>query len=316
MGKKRLFLANFNITFGQKNEPLLEHFEDVFIPALAGGVVRRKGDDTYIFENIRLFELDGDEFVLACYFVKDTIVEIKSRHTQKGLVYTNESYPSAPFSILVVFLKNHRALLVKNQKESPDVRSLNATINYVLKKYIFNTNKGKKEEEKLPYALVNIVNLPSEGAITEYLDRVKKIKELILRLYPLNPEIPVNNILEGIETEIEELGASGGKIIVNSPTDKTKVVKLLTDTKGLVEPSLKVEYKNGGVGTLKSEDFTLSLEVDVSDGAVFTEQVTEIIEYGRKIPEMTQRVAESSGEYNKFVNVLKRLKEQLNRGTA
>lgn len=303
-------LANFNITFGKEYDPLLEHFEDIFIPALTSGNVRTKSNDRYLFMNVKVFEISEGEFILSGYFVKDTIVEIRSKHTEKGLVYTNEMYPSAPFSIFVVFLKNHRALLVKNQKESPDVRSLNATINHILKKYIKDINENREPREKLPYAQVNIVNLPSKNALIDNLEQVKKVKELVLRFYPLNNDIPVDDILDGIGNEIKGVGGSGGRLIVNSPSKKEEIVKLLTETQGMVEPSLTVEYINGGTGRLKNEDFSLAMEVDIPEEVTFKKQIEAIVSYKDSVPEINEVSQENLSWYQKSLDMLKRLKTQ------
>ena len=33
MEEKTMYFANFNITFGEKDEPMLSHVEDIMIPA-------------------------------------------------------------------------------------------------------------------------------------------------------------------------------------------------------------------------------------------------------------------------------------------
>lgn len=41
INKKYLYLANFNCTFGDKNCPMLEYFEEIIYPAFTSGVKRK-----------------------------------------------------------------------------------------------------------------------------------------------------------------------------------------------------------------------------------------------------------------------------------
>jgi len=45
MEEKSMQFANFNITFGQNDEPMLSHFEDVLFPAFTSGYIRGKKDE-------------------------------------------------------------------------------------------------------------------------------------------------------------------------------------------------------------------------------------------------------------------------------
>lgn len=48
----------------------------------------------------------------------------------------------------MIFLKNHRMVLVKNQKGSPDIRSFKSTFSGVIHKYISIENKCRKEKHQ------------------------------------------------------------------------------------------------------------------------------------------------------------------------
>lgn len=303
-----MLLANFNITFGVNNEPLLERFEDIFLPAITSGLEQIKKEDKYLLMNVRILEIEANEFILAGFIVKDTIVEVRSKNTDEGLIYTNESYPSAPFSIFVVFLKNHRAFLVKNQRESPGIGSLNTLIQFLLKRYTYNINVKKTKNEKLPYPLVNIVNLPSKTAIKDNLDRVEKIKELVLKVYPLNRDIPVNDILAGINEEIQDMGGSGASLIINSPTIKSKVVDFLSNAGGEVVPSMKVDYYGGGSGTLKNDKFSLTMDIEVPESDDVDKKIEGIAKYRNTIEEINETSPENLELYKSKLGMLQRLK--------
>lgn len=61
-------------------------------------------------------------------------------------------------------------ILVRNESQSPDIRSFQATIRSLLYNYISNENqKIKEKDKKLPHALVNIVDIPLPQDIEETL---------------------------------------------------------------------------------------------------------------------------------------------------
>ena len=52
---KKMFLANFNLTFGLKEEPLLKWLDEFVIPALNSGIRREMSDKrTMMFENVNI----------------------------------------------------------------------------------------------------------------------------------------------------------------------------------------------------------------------------------------------------------------------
>lgn len=189
--EKIMHYANFNITYGPTEDPMLTHFEDIIWPAFLSDFKRGKKNEHPLFylSDIALKEISGD-MVLVGNYIKDTQYDIRTTVQNGELVSTPSSVPTAPYSRFIIFLKNHRMILVRNESQSPDIRSFQATIRSLLYNYISNENqKIKEKDKKLPHALVNIVDIPLPQDIEETLKDVSKINWLKIRFFPLNNDI-------------------------------------------------------------------------------------------------------------------------------
>ena len=143
--EKTVQFGNFNVTFEDKNnieQPMLNYFLDIVYPAFTAGIKRGKKDPVYSFLNVRVREISG-ELVLIGDFVKDTRYDIYSQIKGNQLESVREEVITAPFSRFMIFLINHRMVLVKNESKSPDLRSFNSTVEFVLHEFV------KKENEKI-----------------------------------------------------------------------------------------------------------------------------------------------------------------------
>ena len=166
--EKKVSVANFNVVFMTENEerPLLDFFDIILMPALKSGITRHQGNNTYLLMDIEVKTDEYDDYVLTGLIVKSTILEVKSMFDEYGnLVERDDVYPTAPFSTFVIYLKNHRMILVENQKGSPSLDNFRSTVKYMLDTYIARENHRRVEcnEEQLPIPLVSIVGIPHKG---------------------------------------------------------------------------------------------------------------------------------------------------------
>lgn len=143
--EKIMHYANFNITYGPTEDPMLTHFEDIIWPAFLSDFKRGKKNEHPLFylSDIALKEISGD-VVLVGNYIKDTQYDIRTTVQNGELVSTPSSVPTAPYSRFIIFLKNHRMILVRNESQSPDIRSFQATIRSLLYNYISNENQKIK----------------------------------------------------------------------------------------------------------------------------------------------------------------------------
>lgn len=262
-------IANFNVTFGDKDRPLLEYFEEIVYPAFRGGFVRKLKQssgqfDKYYFIDVEIVEAKKDDFFLTGKIIKDTILEVKSKIENQRLVSADEHYPSAPYSTFYISLKNHRMILIRNQKGSPNIKSFGATASVIMKEFVKERNNEIKEkrldEEKielLPYARVKVVGIPMKSDLKEALKGVSKMKKLKLKMYPLNGDLDLNEMVQSLSLDLRNsVGSKTGNITLNSPESKKGVIELIDASQGVFETTLDVEYPDKSKDTITNDKYS------------------------------------------------------------
>jgi hypothetical protein len=246
MEVKQMMIADLNVVFGKNEEPLLVWMDDIMLPALQSGIVREANEDTrYLFDECIIYEY-GNDLVLRGILIKDTVLDVKSEYTNEGLKKANKRFPYSPYSIFMIFLRNHRMILVKNQSESPDIRSFKASLWYLLRTYIRQENSRRKKEGEslLPHVVLNVSGIKTSQSVKRSLEDVEKITELTFKFYPLNAEWDYDPIFGGIDSKIRKvINARGGRMTFPSPESKQGVADVIEQTEGLVKTTMKVQYK-------------------------------------------------------------------------
>lgn len=312
---KTAYVANFNLTFGSDNLPMLTQFEKLIFPAFTRDYKeenKKKNKKTkFFFEQVKLTNVKG-EFVLAGLIVKSTSLEVKSRIIDGELVRTDEVYPSDPYSYFLINLKNHRMVLVKNQKGSPTLGNFSSTARDVLFRYIREQNSIiDNKDEKLPLPHLNVVAIPFEGSIEEQLKDVKKINNITLKFYPRNGDIMENETVDELTETLIALGSKTGYLRFNSPQNKENVSKVVKDTKGLLKPTVKVQFKNGTSGTLKDDSFTEVMSIPVNEEETFLQNIDVIAGKVMNKEEFIETSPENKRIYDRFFTKIERLYNKL-----
>ncbi|MEG0773898.1 hypothetical protein [Clostridium sp.] len=306
MNEKQVSLANFNCTFGVKEEPMLNYLEEFVLPAFTSGIVREISEDTEFFlENVKLIEFEPEKFALAGLIVKSTVLEVKSKREDGKLKLTDFKYPADPFSIFIIFLENHRMVLVKNQKGSPDLRSFSATVKYIMRKYQVTENGQREKENKLPFARLNVVDLPSLDSIAKKLEDVKKIKRLIMKIYPTNGDFDFNDTIDGLLEQLENVGGNTSSYIINSPTQINNVGQLISDTQGIVKSKLEVVYKSGSTGNITNKGFSDNFKMKFELENNIEKDSSKIIELVKFKDQLFKVSPDNSGNYKRKIPFLK-----------
>lgn len=259
---KRTAIANFNVVFLEEKDeekPLLEYFGEIVMPAFTSGITRKTGDATYLVMDAKVILDKDEEYVLTGLIVKSTTLEIKSQFDEKGeLISLDNVYPTAPFSTFAIYLKNHRMVLVQNQKGSPTIDNFRSTVKHIMTQYVQTKNRERDENEALPIPLVSVVGIPPRGGISGALKDVEKIKTLTLRFFPLNGDgdISFSKTSHAMLHEYRKLvGAKTGSVNYNSPKDMIGVEKLIEASEGTVEPVIVAKYPNeAGEKTIKNDE--------------------------------------------------------------
>lgn len=314
MSMKQMVIADLNVVFGKNEEPLLQRLDDIVVPALKSGIMRKASENTrYLFEDCDIVEM-GSEFILKGVLIKDTILDVMSEYTEEGLRKTDKHFPSSPYSVFIVFLKNHRMLLVKNQSGSPDIRSFKTSFKYVLREYIHNENQVKRESKEvlLPHVKATVTGIKTSQSVKAALQDVEKVTELTFQFYPLNAEWDIDPIFGGIDESIRKvIGSKRGKMIFPSPESKDGVADVIEQTEGLVKSKLKVLYKEDSkkgksqsTGTIKDNEISNVCNIEI-DGEL-DESLEELYTYKKEFRSLNVESKNNLILYEEYLKKRKR----------
>lgn len=317
MEEKLLYCANFNATFGDKELPMLEYFEEIIYPAFKSGFIRGKEDTLpyYFFDNIVLKTYENDRVVLCGNLIKNTELKRKTLLENGQITSSPYTMETSPYSRFVIFLDNHRLILVKNESDSPDTRSFEATVKEVVNRYIREENRRRKKEmdsvkdsraELLPKATIRVIDTPSEEEIKKVISEAYKIVSLTLNFFPLNNDDDPSGLYENLRKELENLESRTGRVTFNSPQSKEGVIKVLDQTNGLADPNLKIRDENKNERKISKKDFKIQERIPLAKD-LSEENDTYIIQNGLKNPKMGILSAANKTLYLEKIPMLNRL---------
>ena len=244
---KNMSYANFNITFGKDETPMLEHFFDVIYPAMTSDYKRSSSDGKthFLFNDVKIIEHDGDLYLIG-NFIKNTKFEVKTVMKEDALISEHKEFPTAPHSKFIIFLKNHRMVLIKNESSSPDIRSFQSTLRALLFNYILTKNMSIEDKnKKIPPALVNVINMPISLGLSDVFKNISIIKELRFKFFPLNGDINFSPLAESIGEDMKKLGVKSTYVSFTSPSNSQETQDMINDSIGLAEFRIKAEDKSG-----------------------------------------------------------------------
>ena len=263
MDEKNMQFANFNITFGKDDAPMLEHFSDIIFPAFSGNYIRGKRDSVprYSFGGIQIKEIDN-EYVMVGNYIKETQYKVVTTVQEGVLASTPADIPTAPYSRFVVFLKNHRMILVRNETASPDIRSFQATVREILNQYIRDVNRERDQNNKLPIAIAHIVDIPLKDSIADVLKNVNKVSWFKLRFFPLNNDLDPTPLAQHIREKMGKAGSKTANIVFNSPGSKKGISEMIAETGGMAVASLQIVDNDGEKRRIKEGSFSSTAKIE------------------------------------------------------
>ena len=317
MTKFQMNIANFNLTYGKEEYPMLKFFEEIVYPAFKANLKREYENSNFFFMNIKLVETFNG-LALTGILVNDTEIDINSiyNHNTNELDSTNEVYSSAPYSLFYIFLKNHRMIYIKNQKESPSLNTFSATTRFILKEYRKKENYQRRErnEELLPVIHLNVVGIPNKNDLLTELENVERIKQLHIRFYPLNGDDKTdinkisNNLLDTALKMREFSGSSTGNINFNSPKNKKNVAEFVSNLRGNAESTLDTTFKDGSHRKIKTNTVkqNINFQVKGKDSKQIDKNREKVLEHAKNISEITDTSKNNESLYNRIKNKLKK----------
>lgn len=300
--QKNLYMANFNCTFGEENSPLLNYFEEIVEPAFFGDYEKTTSKNTYFFHNIKLNEYLPGKLAISGIIVKKTILEVKSLLDKEtgNIIKKNDKIPSDPFSYFILFLENHRMVLVKNQAGSPNLKNFESLARHNLKEASIAYCGNIKNS--IPVNL-NIGSLPSEHRIDEELDKLAVINEMVLKLYPLNGDI--DNVYGGLREELTKLGSPEGYSVTKSPKNVENVKETLKEGRGIFKATLKGKGIHGEKISIDNDSVAAIIPIHINEDMGIEENIENIFEEAEQREELKEMSEDNKNIYARFVNKIK-----------
>lgn len=310
MDSKNTAFANFNVTFGDKEEPLLEHFMDIIYPAFISDIKRKykvstKGEElNMLFYDVKIVAVEEENYVLTGKLIKDTELDVYNQLEDGILTSTDEHYRSAPYSVFYIYLKNHRMVLIQNQNGSPDLRAFRLTANHIINTFI--KEKNKETGNKLPYAMLNVVGMPAKELLDEKFSNIKKVEKMVLRFYPLNGDLELADLIHDVSIDLRRaVDAKTGSIITNSPANKTAVAELMESTYGIVDVSVQARLNNSEKCKITNDSISTKTSVVMTEKEINSPKTVHAKFKNNK--GLVYTSAENSELYDKVKHVIKKI---------
>ena len=278
-----LEFANFTCKFGEKN--LLDFAKDIVIPAFFSTEKREYGKSRLFFENVEIVKYDTEKGPIVCLqgrFIKVTTLTREQIYVDgKGLIKAPAELETAPSSIFMLVLNNHKLLYLKENPHAPGIFAFRSTAHYYIrKKYSEFLNrmmnefieeaqrpvieKGqtpkrvtkrerleiiKKLREVYPDPTLQIIPMASSNTIGTFIKQYKTLKEIKIKFNRTNDELSFHGFFSKIEEGRDALNSENTTLIHGSSTGLAidKSVEFLTPIaeEGNQEISLDGVDKNG-----------------------------------------------------------------------
>ena len=303
---KKLSIANFNITYGQDNEPMLTHFHDILYPAFCNEQKVRTSKNVSYFSDVEL-KLINSEYVLTGNLIRETHYRVRTIVVDNELVSSPNSVPTAPYSRFLIYLKSHRMILVKNEGQSPNLKSFQAVLRKVVERYIreVNRERDKADLPLFPNALINIVNMPLPDCIDETIKEFAKIKSINLRFFPLNNDIDPAPMLEYVRAAMNSVDSKTGNLTFNSPKSANGISDLFRDSIGSGIASATVTGEKEDGTKVKITDNQLGSELQIpSAGNLSAGDDKRIADYCMKRNYLPEASEDNAALYGEALNIL------------
>lgn len=303
---KKLSIANFNITYGKDNEPMLTHFHDILYPAFCNEQKVRTSKNVSYFSDVEL-KLINSEYVLTGNLIRETHYRVRTIVVDNELVSSPNSVPTAPYSRFLIYLKSHRMILVKNEGQSPNLKSFQAVLRKVVERYIREANRERDKADLplFPNALINIVNMPLPDSIDETIKEFAKIKSINLRFFPLNNDIDPAPMLEYVRAAMNSVDSKTGNLTFNSPKSANGISGLFRDSVGSGIASATVTGEKEDGTKVKITDNQLGSELQIpSAGNLSAGDDKRIADYCMKRNYLPEASEDNAALYGEALNIL------------
>jgi hypothetical protein len=237
--KTRVEFVNYTLIFGSE-KVLLDAFHEIVEPSFASQRYTRKTRTaSWFFMDVKLIALDSSLEVPILGITGRFVKKTKLKRTQvltsdNQLKEDQRELDSAPSSIFLLILNNHRLLFCKEMSGAPDINNFLKTSQYCLGKAYadhierevakldpatsFEKQGARKLlEHDLPFPSLRITPLLDGEELSGFIDRFSIINKLTIKLLKTNKdEIDNDDFWESIEKKKEEINGDNFKIEISS----------------------------------------------------------------------------------------------------
>lgn len=285
---------------------MLTHFHDILYPAFCNEQKVRTSKNVSYFSDVEL-KLINSEYVLTGNLIRETHYRVRTIVVDNELVSSPNSVPTAPYSRFLIYLKSHRMILVKNEGQSPNLKSFQAVLRKVVERYIreVNRERDKADLPLFPNALINIVNMPLPDSIDETIKEFAKIKSINLRFFPLNNDIDPAPLLGLVRSTMNSIDSKTGNLTFNSPKSANGISDLFQDSvaSGVASATVTGEKEDGT--KVKITDNQLGSELQIpSAGNLSGDDDKRIADYCMKRNYLPEASEDNAALYGEALNIL------------
>lgn len=198
-------------------------------------------------------------------------------------------------------------ILVKNEGQSPNLKSFQAVLRKVVERYIreVNRERDKADLPLFPNALINIVNMPLPDSIDETIKEFAKIKSISLRFFPLNNDIDPAPMLEYVRAAMNSVDSKTGNLTFNSPKSANGISGLFRDSIGSGIASATVTGEKEDGTKVKITDNQLGSELLIpSAGNLSAGDDKRIADYCMKRNYLPEASEDNAALYGEALNIL------------
>lgn len=289
MRQHDLSFANFILRFGL-DDVLLNYAAEIVIPAFRRtDLVRTYGETTFRFYNVEFTQIGKEDDVpvlaLSGHLVKDTVLRRQQIfRPAKGLVEDEAQIESAPSSYFVLILNNHRLLYFAETAAAPPLDAFRTTTEYFLRAqwrdyisarhaHVNVTRRGVERismqqlRKETPPPYLSIVRVAGEDAITESIERFRKIKQVRFRLVQPNDEIDASKTVAAVEQTFRPLEPKRLEVIASGPKglNKDETKKIVGEASEGQNTEIIVDGEDQGGLAMKADNDEFALSVHIED---------------------------------------------------
>lgn len=220
--------ANFICRFGSK-AVMLDHGEDIVIPAFKSGEIRKYAQGSFFFTDVSVQNFgtrEEPELVIAGRFIQDTVVQREQRLEDGILIKDPASMPSAPSAIFALDMGTHKLIYCPETRGAPGLQAFRATSAVVLGKAYKNHITERYEAEKaagrtvtkkalmkeLPMPTVEVVPLSNQGGMADFLNQFSVLQRLSIQLVDPNDELDTPQLVRAMRKTGESLHAKNAVV--------------------------------------------------------------------------------------------------------